>query len=108
MIIYSTVKKWFLLFLEKQNIIHYEHSSGKPFVITHDHAKKKNEKVRENERFTFTDHSEQFPQILKTIVHKIAHQKLGYHKLFARWDRRLLTDEYIMKRMGSSLDFLTR
>jgi len=80
--------------------------SGRPSQVTEDLLKKINEKVRENRRFSITELSEHFPQILRSLVHQIVVEKLGYHKFCARWVLKILTEDHKKQRLAASLTFL--
>lgn len=67
-----------------------------------------NEKIRVDRRFTISELSDHFPEISRSLLHKLVTEKLGYHKFCARWIPKLLTDEHKIKRMSSAIDFLSR
>jgi len=50
------------------------------------------EKNRENRRFTITSLSLHFPQISRSLLHKIVSDKLKFQKLCARWVPKMLTE----------------
>jgi len=47
------------------------------------------------------------PEVSKTTVHEAVTEKLGYRKLCTCWVPKMLTDNDKMKRMGSTMKFLT-
>jgi len=49
-----------------------------------------------------------FPQISRSLLHKIVSDKLKFRKLCACWALKMLTEEHKLKRLASALDFLTR
>ena len=65
-------------------------------------------KIRKNRQFTITLLSLHFPQILWSLLHKIASDELKFRKLCARWVPKMLTEEHKLKRQASALDFLTQ
>ncbi|XP_021912893.1 histone-lysine N-methyltransferase SETMAR-like [Zootermopsis nevadensis] len=62
----------------------------------------------DNRRFTITELSSHFPQISRSLLHKIVTEHLLFKKLCARWVPKQLTPEHKTKRMESALTFLQR
>ena len=58
--------------------IHYEEKSGCSSVVTDELVAKVDEKICENRRFTITELSLSFLQVLRTLLFEIFTQKLGY------------------------------
>lgn len=104
----SAVRKWCRLFGEGRTNVHDEERSGRPSVVNDDFVEKINENVRENGKFTYTELSECFPQISRTVIYEIVSQKQGYHKYCARWVPKPLTDAHKMNGQGAVLTFFTR
>ena len=102
----SSVRKWCIQFKNGRTNVHDEEKSGRPSIVTDDLVAEVDEKIRENRRFTITELSQCFPQVSQTLLFEIVTQKLGYHKFFARWVPKLLTDHHKEQRMGAALTFL--
>jgi len=74
--------------------------------VTDELVEKINEKIHENRRFTITDFSLDFPQISRSLLHEIVTEKLGYHKVCARWVPKFLSEDHKKQRIAASLTFL--
>jgi hypothetical protein len=57
-------------------------------------------------RFTISELSCQFPQILVSVLCKIIIFRLGYHKFWARWVQKILTGAHKTQIMASALTSL--
>jgi histone-lysine N-methyltransferase SETMAR len=64
------------------------------------------QKICERQRFTISEPSYEFQQILLTVLYEIITVRLGYHKFCARWVPKMLTGEHKAQRMASALTFL--
>jgi hypothetical protein len=64
--------------------------------------------ICERERFTFSELSCEFPQISRTLLHKIITARLVYHKFCARWVPKMLMGAHKKQRMVSALTLLER
>ena len=86
--------------------MHDDPRSGRPSVVNEDlvHAVEVN--IRENRRFTITSLSPHFPQISRSLLHKIVSDKLKFRKLCACWVPKILMEEDKLK--WQALDFLTQ
>jgi len=49
-----------------------------------------------------------FPQISLSLLHEIVSDKRKFRNLCAHWVLKVLTEEHILKRQASTLDFLTQ
>jgi len=72
------VRKWVRMFNEGRENVHGEARSGRPSLVNDDLVRNVNEKVREDRRFTISDLSLYFPQILRTLLYDIVSSHLGY------------------------------
>lgn len=102
------VRQWCREFREGRSNVHDDERSGRPSVQTDDLVERVNEKVRSNRRFTITELAKKFPEVFAKTVHRIVTDKLGYHKLCARWVPKMLTDAHKEQRMTAARDFLAR
>jgi len=67
----SMVRKWVRMFNEGRKNVHDETRSGSPSLVNDDLVCKVNERVRDDRRFTISDLSLHFPQILRTLLYDI-------------------------------------
>ena len=65
------VRKWVRMFNEGRENVHDEARSGRPSLVNDDLVRKVNERVRDDRRFTISDLSLHFPQILRTLLYDI-------------------------------------
>ena len=59
------------LFNEGHENVHDDPRSGRPSVVNEDLVRAVEENIRENRCFTITPHSLHFPQISRSLLHKI-------------------------------------
>ena len=59
------------LFNEGSENVHDDPRSGRPSVVNEDFVRAVEEKITENRRFTITPLSPHFPQISRSLLHKI-------------------------------------
>jgi len=102
----SMVRRWVRLFNAGRGNVHDDPRSGGPSVVNEDLVRAVEEKIRENRRFTITPLSLHFPQISRSLLHKIvsevkeavstcfASQAASFHgegirKLVQRYDKCL-------------------
>jgi len=104
----SVVRRWVQLFNEGRENVHDDPRSGQPSVVNEDLVRAVEEKIRENRRFTIMSLSLHFPQISRSLLHKIVSDELVFRKLCARWVPKMLMEEHKLKRQASALDFLTQ
>ncbi|GFV27142.1 HTH_48 domain-containing protein [Trichonephila clavipes] len=83
-----TILKWCIQFKNGRINVHDEEKSGRPSIVTYELVAKVHETIRENCRFTITELSLSFPQVLRTLF-EILTQELGYRKFCARWVPKL-------------------
>jgi len=86
----SMVWRWLQLFNEGCENVHDDTWSSPPSVLNEDLVGTVEEKIRENRRFTIMSHSLHFPQISRSILHKILFDKLKFQKLCACWVPKML------------------
>jgi len=67
----SVVRTWVRLFNEGREKVHDDPRSGRPSVVNEDSVRAVEEKIWENRRFTITPLSLHFPQISRSLLHKI-------------------------------------
>ena len=65
------VRRWCRLFTAGRRHVHDEERSGRPSIITDDFVELVRERVLENRRYTITELSSQFPQVSRSLLHKI-------------------------------------
>ena len=90
------VRRWCRQFTADRQHVHGEDCSGRPSIITYDLV----ELVREHMEkchFTVTKLSSHFPQISRSLLHKIVTENLLFRKLCARWVPKQLTPEHEVK-----------
>jgi len=102
------VRKWVRMFNEGRENVHDDARSGLTSMVYYDLARKVNERVRDDRRFTISDLSLHFPQISRTLLYDIVRSHLGYRKVCARWVPEMLTEEYKKQRVACALTFLMR
>jgi len=73
----SMVRRWVRMFSEGCENVHDDPRSGRPSVVNEDLVRAVEEKIRENRRFTITSLSLHFPQISRSLLHKIVSGELG-------------------------------
>jgi hypothetical protein len=76
---------------------------GRPSVVSDDLVQSVDPKNCERRRFTISEVSCEFTQILRTVLYEIITVRLGYHKFCARWVTKMLTAAYKTQRMASAL-----
>jgi len=67
----SMLRRWVRLFNEGRENVHDGPRSGRPSVANEDLVRAVEEKIRESRRFTITPLSLHFPQISRSLLHKI-------------------------------------
>jgi len=65
------VRKWVRMFNEGREDVYDETRSVRPSLVIGDLVRKVNERVRDDRRFTISDLSLHFPQILRTLLYYI-------------------------------------
>ncbi|GBN20318.1 hypothetical protein AVEN_97476-1 [Araneus ventricosus] len=86
------VRKWVWQFNDGRTNVHDKARNGRPSVVNDGLVAKVNEKIRENRRFTIRMLFNEFPEILKTVLHEIVTNRLNYRKLCSRWVPKMLTN----------------
>ena len=67
----SRVWRWVRLLNERRENVHDDPRSGRPSVVNEDLVRAVEEKIRENRLFTITPLSLHFPQLSRSLLHKI-------------------------------------
>lgn len=99
------VRKWCREFSEGRTEIHDENRSGRPSVS--DEVVEKVETILlEDRRITINELALRIPETSNTTIHKILTEKLGYHKVCARWVPRMLTENHKQQRVEIAQQFL--
>ena len=65
------VRRWVRLFNERRENVRDDPRSGQSSVVNEDLVRAVEGKIRENRRFTITPLSLNFPQISRSLLHKI-------------------------------------
>jgi len=65
------LRKWVSMFNEGRENVHDMARSGCPSLVNGDLVRKINERVRDDRRFTISDLSLHFPQILRSLLYDI-------------------------------------
>jgi hypothetical protein len=86
----SVVRRWVRHFNEWRKKVHDDTRSGRSSVVHEDLVRAMEEKNQDNRRFTISSLSLCFPQISRSLVHKIVSHKLRFRKLCSRWVPKLL------------------
>ncbi|GFV09817.1 uncharacterized protein TNCV_2598711 [Trichonephila clavipes] len=74
------IHRWCRQFSEGHQSAHDEERSGRPSLINVDLVKLVRQRMMENRRFTITELSSQFPQILRSFLHEIVTKHLRFKK----------------------------
>ncbi|XP_005095863.1 uncharacterized protein LOC101861574 [Aplysia californica] len=103
----SMVRKWVRVFKQGRDNVLDEPRSGCPSLISDDLMNKVDIKVKEDERFTLSWLSSNFPEISRSLLLEIVTDHLGYRKVCSRWVPKQLTQAQQDQRAASALAFLT-
>jgi len=103
----SMVRRWVWLFNEGRKSVHDDMRSSRLSVVNEDLVRAVEEKIRENRWFTISSLSLHFPQISRSLLHKIVCDELRFQKLCACWVPKMLMEEHKLKWQASAMDFLT-
>ncbi|XP_066904382.1 uncharacterized protein [Halyomorpha halys] len=93
---------WCFDFENGSTSIYDEDCSGRLSLVTDDLAMQIHPKIRENPRFTIIVGTF-FPNFME--LHQIVVEKLGYHKFYARWVSKILTEDYKKQRLAAAQTF---
>jgi [histone H3]-lysine36 N-dimethyltransferase SETMAR len=102
------VRQWCRDFKTGRTNVHDEERSGRPSMQTDEIVSLVDQKLRCDRRLTISALADEFPHLGRTTVYTIVTEKLGYHKLCARWVPKMLTDQHKEQRMSSGREFLNR
>jgi len=75
---------------------HDEQRNGRPSILTDEVVAKIGNSVREDRRLTLDELHVFISELSRSLIHKAITEKLGYHKLCARWVPTQLTEKYKM------------
>jgi hypothetical protein len=101
----GTVRQWCRMFTDGPANVHDEERSGWRSVASDDRVQSVDQKNCERRRFTISELSDEFSQILHAVLYEIIAVRLGYHKFCARWVSKMLTGAHKTQRMASALAF---
>jgi hypothetical protein len=93
------------MFKDGRTNVHNEERSGWLCVMSNDLVQSVDQQICEQWRFTISELSCEFPQILCTVLCEIITFTLDYHKFCARWVLKMLMGAHKMQRMASALTF---
>lgn len=99
------VRFWCREFTNGRTDVHDEQRSGRP-SLSDEVVAKVEAILREDRRITVRDLALRVPEICPDSVHKIVTEKLGYHKVCARWVPHMLTPDHKSQRVDCSREFL--
>ncbi|KAJ4445317.1 hypothetical protein ANN_07122 [Periplaneta americana] len=102
------VRKWCEMFNIGRTNVHDETRPGRPSLITEDLKTKVNDRILQDRRTSLDKLHIAFPDISRSLLGEIVSQHLGYHKIYAPWVPRQLSDQHKTQRMASALTFLMR
>jgi transposase len=76
----GTVRQWCRMFKDGRTNVRGEERSGRPSVVSDDLDQSVGQKIYQRQRFTISELSCEFPQILRTVLYEIVRVRLGCHK----------------------------
>jgi transposase len=88
----SCVRKWFRKFRNGHTDMHDEGGHKRHSIVTDELVQNVDQCLRGKCCFTISELSEEFPQTLRTTSYRIVTDRVGYHKICARWVPKQLTD----------------
>ncbi|GFX03568.1 uncharacterized protein TNCV_4751531 [Trichonephila clavipes] len=103
----QNVTKWCRHFSEGRTDVHDEQRTGRPSVISDALLERTEQAIRANRCLRLKEMHQVIPEVSMTTLYEVVTVNLGYRKLCACWDPKMLT-EHKKERMGFALDFLTR
>lgn len=102
------VRKWYRDFKNRHANVHDEERSGRLSLQTDEIISQVNQKLRSDHRLTINDLADEFLHLRCITVYTIVTEKLGYHKLCARWVPKMLTDQHKEQKTPLSIDSTLR
>jgi len=102
------VRQWCRDFKNGRTNVHDGERSGRPIIQTDEIVQQVDQELRSDRRSTINALAVKFPLVGRTTIYTIVTEKLGYHKLCARWVPKMLTDQHKEQRMSSGRAFLDR
>ncbi|GBO14370.1 hypothetical protein AVEN_18350-1 [Araneus ventricosus] len=94
------VRKWVRDFKVSRDNAHDESRSGRPSVVMDDMVASFEAKILEKRRFTISTPSNDFPEVSRSVLHKIVSEKLNFKKLCSRWVPKFLTKDHKNKKLS--------
>jgi hypothetical protein len=88
----SCVREQCRKFRDGRTDVHEEGGQERRSIVTDELVRKVDHCLRGKRRFTISEQSEEFPQTSTTPLYRTVTDRLGYHKLCARWVPKQLTD----------------
>lgn len=99
------VRKWCREFSEGRTDVHDEHRSGRPSIS--DEVVSKIERILlEDRRITIRELAAQVPEVCEKTIDTILTERLGYHKVCARWVPHMLSETHKVDRVNCAQEFL--
>lgn len=99
------VRKWCREFSNGRTDIHDEQRSGRPSIS--DEVVSKIETILlDDRRITVRELAVKVPECSEASIDRILREKLGYHKVCARWVPHMLSEAHKLKRVQCAQDFL--
>jgi transposase-like protein len=90
----SMLRRWVRYLNEGRESVHNYPQSGRPSVVNEDLVRAVEEKIQENRRLAISSLSLHFSQILRSLLHEIASDKLRFRKLCSLWVPKMRTEEH--------------
>ena len=87
----SCVREWCRKLRDGHTDVHDEGGQGQHSIVTDELIQKFDQCVCQKCHFTISELSEEFPQTSRTTLYRIVTDRLGYHKVCARWVPKQLT-----------------
>ena len=99
------VRKWCREFSKGRTDIHDERRSGRPSIS--DEVVAKIERILlEDRRITIRELAAQVPEVSEKSIDTILTERLGYHKVCARWVPNMLSENHKIERVNCAQGFL--
>jgi histone-lysine N-methyltransferase SETMAR len=102
------VRQWCRDFKNGRTNIQDKERSGRPSSQTDEIVSLMDQKLRFDHWLTISALADEFPNLRRTTIYTIFIEKLGYHKLCARWVPKMLTGQHKEQRMSSGREILNR
>ncbi|KAL4143904.1 hypothetical protein QTP88_006158 [Uroleucon formosanum] len=103
-----SVYKWCSKFENGCMNVHDDLRSERPSILSDDIVKRVENAVCDDRRLTLDELSAMIPQQSKSLLHETITKSLGFHKLYARWVPKQLTELHMFNRVQASREFFER